>query len=102
MLDMSRSRTDVTELLKYSEPEAADGLEPMEKFEIELEIALCPQQERIDALESVTVSLPIQVECELDLLNAQMNNWEIQRVGAGNPRVLLWDESDNSREEDKC
>jgi AAA+ superfamily predicted ATPase len=78
MLDMSRSRTDVTELLKYSEPEAADGLEPMEKFEIELEIALCPQQERIDALESVTVSLPIQVECELDLLNAQMNNWEIQ------------------------
>jgi len=24
------------------------------------------------------------------------------RVGAGNPRVLLWDESDNSREEDKC
>jgi len=102
MFDLYRSRTDAQALLNHAEPEAADGLEPMEKFEIELEIELCPQQERIDALESVTVSLPIQVECELDLLNAQMNNWEIQRVGAGNPRVLLWDESDNSREEDKC
>jgi AAA+ superfamily predicted ATPase len=68
-------RMNVEELVKYAEPEPSD---PQEKFVMELEIALCPQQERIDALESVTVSLPIQVECELDLLNAQMNNWEIQ------------------------
>ena len=74
MFEMS-SRTDVSELLNHAETEPSD---PQQRFLDEVEIAMCPQQERIDALESVTVSLPIQVECELDLLNAQMNNWEIQ------------------------
>ena len=74
MLDMSRSRTDVTELLKYSEPEPSD---PQQRFLDEIEIAMCPENERVEALEDTVVSYAVRVECELDLLDAELGGYVI-------------------------
>jgi ferredoxin-like protein FixX len=72
MFDLYRSRTDVQALLNHAEPEPSD---PQQKYLDEIEIAMCPVDERVDALADVEVSYAVRVECELDLIVAEQNGW---------------------------
>ena len=65
-------RMNVEELVKYAEPEPSD---PQQKYLDEIEIAMCPVDERVDALADVEVSYAVRVECELDLIVAEQNGW---------------------------
>ena len=72
MFYLYRSRTDVQALLNHAEPEPTD---PQQKYLDELEISLCPSDEREFALQDVQVSTAILVECQLDMLVGEMNGW---------------------------
>jgi hypothetical protein len=65
-------RMNVEELVKYAEPEPSD---PQQRFLDELEISLCPSDEREFALKDVQVSMQTEVECQLDMLVGEMNGW---------------------------
>ena len=73
MFEMS-SRTDVSELLNHAETEPSD---PQQRFLDEVEIAMCPENERVEALEDTVVSYAVRVECELDLLDAELGGYVI-------------------------